>query len=164
MSNATGRIYLGEAALSIDAVSSLVRHPGAGALDVFVGVVRDHADGRVVSSLEYSAYEPMAIKELLQIVEDVEERYAGARCAIHHRIGHLVVGEIAIVCAVSTPHRAESFDACRRLIEEVKHRVPIWKRERGPDGEIWVGWVDARCGLVGHDHARDPGGGPGHDH
>jgi molybdopterin synthase catalytic subunit len=155
------RIRIGEAPLSVEAVTALVAHAGAGAIDVFVGVVRDHAEGRPVSSLEYSAYESMALKELGRIALEVEAQFPGARCAVHHRLGLLAVGELAIVCAASTPHRAESFGACRMLIEEVKHRVPIWKRERGPDGEVWVGWVDARCGLVGHGvHAE----GSGHDH
>ncbi|MBX7195818.1 MAG: molybdenum cofactor biosynthesis protein MoaE, partial [Sandaracinaceae bacterium] len=150
--------------LSIEQVSALVAHPGAGAIDLFVGVVRDHAEGRAVSSLEYSAYESMAQKEIARIIDEVEQKVPGARCAVHHRIGLLAVGELAIVCAASTPHRAESFAACRALIEEVKHRVPIWKRERGPDGEAWVGWVDARCGLVGHGHGDDHEGGRAHEH
>ena len=133
-------------------------------MDLFVGVVRDHAEGRAVSSLEYSAYESMAQKEIAKIVVEVEEKIPGARCAVHHRLGLLAVGELAIVCAASTPHRAESFAACRLLIEEVKHRVPIWKRERGPDGEAWVGWVDARCGLVGHGDGEAVGHRHGHGH
>jgi molybdopterin synthase catalytic subunit len=62
-----------------------------------------------------------------------------------HRVGTLVVGDIAVVCAASAPHRGEAFEACRALIEGIKSRVPIWKREWGPDGAAWVGWVDARC-------------------
>lgn len=156
------RIRLCEEPLSVEAVRSLVAHAGAGAIDLFVGVVRDHADGRAVSSLEYSAYDSMALKELGRIVAEVEAKVPGARCAVHHRLGLLAVGELAIVCAASTPHRSESFAACRMLIEEVKHRVPIWKRERGPDGEVWVGWVDARCGLVGHGHGEHGHGAHGH--
>lgn len=148
----TERAKLLREPLSVELVSALVAHGGAGALDLFVGIVRDHAEGRAVSSLEYSAYESMAQKEIARIVLEVEEKVPQARCAVHHRLGLLAVGELAIVCAASTPHRGESFVACRLLIEEVKHRVPIWKRERGPDGEAWVGWRDARCGLVGHDH------------
>ena len=165
---ATDRAKLLHTPLSIEAVTSLVAHAGAGALDLFVGVVRDHAEGRAVSSLEYSAYESMAHKEIARIIAEVEARVPGARCAVHHRLGVLAVGELAIVCAASTPHRAESFVACRALIEEVKHSVPIWKLERGPDGEAWVGWVDARCGLVGHGqadaHAHDHARGHAHGH
>jgi molybdopterin synthase catalytic subunit len=157
------RARLHHAPLSIEAVTALVARPGAGAIDLFVGVVRDHAEGRAVSSLEYSAYESMAQKELARIVAEVEAKVEGARCAVHHRLGLLAVGELAIVCAASTPHRAESFAACRLLIEEIKHRVPIWKRERGPDGEAWVGWVDARCGIVGHGHEGHGHEGHGHE-
>lgn len=138
--------------ISIEAVSGLVSRASAGAIDVFVGVVRDHAEGRAVSSLEYSAYESMAQKEIARIVREVEASVPGARCAVHHRLGLLQVGELAVVCAASTPHRGESFAATRALIEAIKHDVPIWKRERGPDGEAWVGWVDARCARVGHAH------------
>jgi len=158
---ATERARLQHTPLSIEACTSLVAHPGAGAIDVFVGVVRDHAEGRAVTSLEYSAYESMAQKEIAKIIAEVEARVPGSRCAVHHRLGVLAVGELAIVCAASTPHRAESFVACRALIEAVKHSVPIWKLERGPDGEAWVGWVDARCGLVGHGHASAAGPGDG---
>lgn len=133
-------------------VIAAVSHAEAGAVDVFLGVVRNHAEGRAVSTLEYTAYESMAEKELSRIQAKVEARFPGARCAIHHRLGLLRVGELAVVCAASTPHRSEAFEACRMLIEEVKHSVPIWKRETGPDGTVWVGWVDARCGLVGHAH------------
>lgn len=145
-----GRAWLTHEPLSVGVVMDAVASPSAGAVDLFVGVVRDHAEGRAVSSLEYTAYESMAQKELARIVAEVEARIAGARCAVHHRLGLLSVGELAIVCAASTPHRAEAFTACRLLIEEVKHHVPIWKRERGPSGEVWVGWVDARCGVHGH--------------
>lgn len=160
------KVRIGHEPLRVESVTAIVMHPGAGAVDVFVGVVRDHADGRAVLRLEYSAYESMALKELARIVEEVEREWPGARCAVHHRLGMLGVGELAIVCAASTPHRAESFATCRRLIEEVKHRVPVWKREHGPDGEIWVGWVDARCGLTGHGHAATHlhDDGHGHDH
>lgn len=140
------RALLSHEPLSIERAIALVAHPGAGAIDVFLGIVRDHADGRPVRSLEYTAYESMARKELARIVQSVEAHIPGARCAVHHRLGELFVGELAVVCAASTPHRAEAFAACRALIEKVKHDVPIWKLERGPEGQAWVGWVDARCG------------------
>lgn len=148
------RTRLTHEALRTEEVIASVTHPEAGAVDVFLGVVRNHAEGRAVSTLEYTAYESMAGKELQRIAEKVEAQIPGARCAIHHRLGLLQVGDLAVICAASTPHRKESFEACRLLIEEVKHSVPIWKRETGPDGVAWVGWVDARCGLVGHAHER----------
>lgn len=111
----------------------------------FVGRVRDHSHGRPVTHLEYEAYSSMAMKEMARIVEEIEGQRPGTRLAIVHRVGDLAVGETAVACAASAPHRAEAFEACRLLIDQVKARVPIWKREHGPDGPHWVGWQDARC-------------------
>ncbi|HLK93186.1 MAG TPA: molybdenum cofactor biosynthesis protein MoaE [Polyangia bacterium] len=133
------RVWLSAAPLPIDGVLDSVRHEGAGAVDLFLGLVRDHNEGRLVSLLEYEAYDAMALAEMERIVGEVEAALAGVRCAIAHRIGALAVGELAVVCAASAPHRAEAFTACRLLIEEVKRRVPIWKHEHGPDGVSWVG-------------------------
>jgi molybdopterin synthase catalytic subunit len=139
------RVLLGDGPLSVDALLAEVRHPGAGAVALFLGTVRDTNDGRAVTRLEYEAYGAMALAEMERIVREIEQSIPGARCALAHRIGALEVGETAVVCAVSAPHRPEAFAACRRLIDEVKARVPIWKREHGPDGPYWVGWEDARC-------------------
>lgn len=86
-----------------------------------------------------------------RIAAEVEAELPGTRVAVHHRIGVLEVGDAAVVCAASAPHRGEAFKACRLLIDRIKHRVPIWKREHGPEGAYWVGWEDARCGD-GHAH------------
>jgi molybdopterin synthase catalytic subunit len=137
--------------LGMDEVIEAVGHPGAGAIDVFVGVVRDTSDGRSVTRLDYEAYATMAESEMLRIGEEIEREITGTRLAALHRVGSLAVGDAAVVCAASAPHRAEAFLACRTLIDRIKARVPIWKREHGPDGSAWVGWVDARCGE-GHDH------------
>ena len=139
-------------ALSVDEVLERVRRADAGGIDVFVGVVRDHNEGKPVTLLEYEAYLPMARAEMERIAREVEARVPGATVAAAHRLGAMKVGDLAVVCAASAPHRAEAFEACRALIEEIKHRVPIWKREHGPDGAHWVGWVDARCG---HGHAHE---------
>jgi molybdopterin synthase catalytic subunit len=139
-----------EEPLSTDEALAHVRRPGAGGLALFVGVVRGESEGRVVTRLEYSAYASMAKKEMLAIAKEIEADIDGVRVAVIHRIGSLEVGEAAVVCAASAPHRAEAFRACRALIDRVKARVPIWKREIGPDGAAWVGWEDARCG---HDHS-----------
>lgn len=130
-------------ALSIDAVVARVSHAGAGAVDVFVGCVRDENEGHRIVLLEYEAYHPMALAEMTRIGHELET--GGVRLAASHRVGALTVGELAIVCAASAPHRAEAFAACRALVDAIKHRVPIWKREHGPDGAYWVGWRDARC-------------------
>jgi len=121
------------------AVEAAVAYPGAGALCVFHGVVRDHSRGRRVTHLEYEAYPPMAEKVLTQIGEEIAGRWPGARVAIVHRTGRLEVGETSVVIAVSSPHRAEAFEACRYAIEALKTRVPIWKKEFAEDGEYWVG-------------------------
>lgn len=133
-------------ALRIEDVIARVARPSAGGIDVFVGCVRDDNEGRAVVLLEYEAYRPMALAEMQRIGEEIERAHEGVRVAASHRVGALRVGDLAVVCAASAPHRAEAFAACRALIDEIKHRVPIWKREHGPDGAYWVDWQDARCG------------------
>lgn len=145
------RVRIERGPLDTGAIMNLVRHPAAGALNVFEGVVRDHNAGLPVVRLEYDAYESMAIAEMERIAAEVETELPGTRVAVHHRIGMLEVGDAAVVCAASAPHRGEAFKACRLLIDRIKHRVPIWKREHGPEGAYWVGWEDARCGD-GHAH------------
>jgi molybdopterin synthase catalytic subunit len=139
---------LGETRLDASPLVAAVAHPGAGAIDVFYGVVREHSEGRQVTRLEYSAYESMALAEMRRIARGIEQGL-GVRVAVAHRLGSLDVGEVAVICAASAAHRGEAFAACRRLIDEIKHDVPIWKREFGPDGTAWVGWVDARCHAHG---------------
>jgi molybdopterin synthase catalytic subunit len=149
-----------ENALSLDEVVAAVARPEAGALVTFVGTVRNENGGLPVTRLEYQAYASMAAKEMARIGAELSERIPGARLAVLHRVGSLAVGDAAVICAASTPHRAEAFEACRLLIDLIKARVPIWKREHGPGGPYWVGWEDARC-EPGSDHA---GHGHGHHH
>lgn len=138
--------------LSVDEVTLAVAHPGAGAIATFLGVVRETSEGRAVTLLEYEAYGSMAEAELERILAELARRFPGVRVAATHRVGALQVGDLAVVCAASAPHRGEAFDACRALIDEIKGRLPIWKREHGPDGPYWVGWEDARCaGAHAHD-------------
>lgn len=153
------RADIRESSLSVDEALASVRRPGAGGLSVFVGVVRDESVGRVVTRLEYSAYASMAKREMDRIAEEIESEIPGVRTCALHRTGSLEVGDAAVVCAASAPHRGEAFRACRELIDRIKSRVPIWKREIGPDGSAWVGWEDARCGP---DHDED--GEHKHDH
>jgi len=147
--------------ITVDEAVVHVSEASAGAIAVFIGVVRDHNQGRPVVKLEYQAYPSMARAELGRIAAEVEAGTPGVRVAVLHRTGSLTVGETAVVCAASAPHRAEAFAATRRLIEEIKTRVPIWKREHGPGGAVWVGWVDARCGDTvehRHEHPHPRGG------
>jgi molybdopterin synthase catalytic subunit len=105
----------------------------------FQGVVRDHDHGRTVTRLEYEEH-PSAEALLRSVAETVASEYPGVRIAIEHRTGSLAVGELALACAVSSAHRADSFAACSRLVDEVKQRVPIWKRQHFADGSTeWVG-------------------------
>jgi molybdopterin synthase catalytic subunit len=159
MTTPAPRIDIREAPLSVDEALACVRRAGAGGLAVFVGAVRDESAGRVVTRLEYSAYASMAKREMERIAEEIEAEIPGVRVAAMHRTGSLEVGDAAVVCAASAPHRGEAFRACRELIDRIKSRVPIWKREIGPDGAAWVGWEDARCGPE-HGHSHDHG----HDH
>ncbi len=158
MTAATFKAVIRDTPLSVDEALASVRRPGAGGLAVFVGVVRDESAGREVTRLEYSAYASMATREMERIAEEIEAEIPDVRVAAMHRIGSLDVGDAAVVCVASAPHRAEAFRACRELIDRIKARVPIWKREIGPDGAAWVGWEDARCGP-GDEHGH-----AGHSH
>lgn len=121
---------------------SAVSDDANGAVSVFIGTVRSGSSsserqGRVLR-LEYEAYTPMAEGELRMIAAEAIERFGVSRIVAHHRVGILPVGEIAVVVAVGAPHRAGAFDACRYMIEELKKRVPIWKKEVFEDGAVWV--------------------------
>gem|GEM_PF-185697 len=128
--------------------------PAAGGFASFEGWVRDHNDGRAVRSLEYEAYAELAVKEGERIVAEAIARFGVRRARCVHRVGALALGEIAVWVGVSAPHRAEAFAACRYIIDEVKHRVPIWKKEHYASGDS--GWVNCeRCaadGLHAHEH------------
>ena len=126
--------------LSADAVLACVRSREQGAVVLFFGCVRDHSGGLPVTKLEYEAYVSMAEKELERIASGILAEYPGVRLAAHHRIGALEIGDDAVICAASAPHRDVAFEACRALIDRVKASAPIWKREHGPDGPYWVGW------------------------
>ena len=120
-------------------VRSIAR-PSDGATILFEGVVRNHNEGKSVESIVYEAYLPMAEKEMARVVDGVRAAFPDVAVTVVHRLGHLVVGDTSIAIACASPHRAEAFEACRTVIDRVKQTVPIWKKERGPDGEEWVGW------------------------
>jgi len=125
--------------LDVDRCVEVVRQAGSGGIVTFIGAVRDESDGNRVQRLEYEAYEPMAREKLEQLVCEARSRWPINAVAIQHRLGTLDIGDDAVVIAVSCPHRAEAFDACRYMIDRLKEIVPIWKKEFGEAGEVWVG-------------------------
>jgi molybdopterin synthase catalytic subunit len=125
--------------IDLDEVLDSVKSSEAGAIDVFIGTTRDHSDGRKVLSLEYEAYEPMAIKLMEAVGAEARRRWEIDRFAIVHRVGRVEVGDASVVIAVSAVHRREAFEVCRYVIDTLKRDVPIWKKEIFLDGEVWVG-------------------------
>jgi molybdopterin synthase catalytic subunit len=124
--------------------------PSAGGYTSFEGWVRNHNEGLAVTRLEYEAFEALANKEGERIVTEALERFGVLKAACVHRIGALEIGELAVWVGVSSRHRAEAFAACRYIIDEVKHRVPIWKKEHYVNGDS--GWVNCeRCAEHAHD-------------
>lgn len=115
-----------------------VASPAAGAINVFLGVVRDNNLGRKVQYLEYDAYPSMAEKVMRELAEEAKERFGLEECAVLHRTGRLEIGETSLLIAVSCGHRAESFEAGHWLVNEIKKKVPVWKKEVWEDGEAWI--------------------------
>jgi sulfur-carrier protein adenylyltransferase/sulfurtransferase len=140
----------------IDAVTlrDSLRDPACGGYTSFEGWVRNHNEGHSVSRLEYEAFEPLAVKEAERIMAEAVERFGVEHAACVHRIGDLAIGDMAVWVGVSARHRHEAFLACRYIIDEVKHRVPIWKKEHYENGDS--GWVNCeRCAAHGDEIARD---------
>jgi molybdopterin synthase catalytic subunit len=135
--------FLSDSPLDLGTLVAEVAAVDRGGIASFIGMVRDHHQGRAVLGLEYSAYAPMVEAECARIVEEAERRWP-VRVALRHRVGSLDIGDAAVAIAVAGAHRDEAFAACRHVIEEVKRRVPIWKRERYADGSVeWVGAAGA---------------------
>ena len=132
------RIRLETSTLSPDRAVAAVARRQAGGVVTFIGQVRDHSRGHAIDHLEYEAYAPMAIKVMRSIADTIEAEVSGASVAIHHRVGRLEIGDVAVVIAAAAPHRAEAFTACRAAIEALKQDVPIWKREVAVDGTTWL--------------------------
>jgi molybdopterin synthase catalytic subunit len=131
--------YLTSEPIDLGPLLDSVQSPSRGGVACFLGTVRDHHGGRAVLRLDYSAYVPMAEAEIARIVAEAESRW-DVRVAVHHRLGRLAIGDTAVAIAVASAHRDEAFVACRYVIEELKRRVPIWKREVYADGSVeWVG-------------------------
>jgi molybdopterin synthase catalytic subunit len=131
-----------------DALYAQVLRRWHGAVVTFCGVVRDHSGDRQTEYLVYEAYAEMAEKKMAQIGAEVEKRWGISQIAIVHRVGRLEIGEISVLIAVASPHRGQAFDACRYAIDRIKEIAPIWKKEIGEDGGVWVeGPGTARPGI-----------------
>ncbi len=133
------------------AYADYVLRPEAGAVTVFTGHVREWTQGVRTLYLAYEAYVPMAQKKLTEIGREIEQKWEGTRVAIAHRIGELQIGDIAVVIAVSSPHRSDAYEANEYAIERIKEIVPIWKREIWEDGTQWVGDQKKKPGEISHD-------------
>ena len=123
----------------VEEVSDKVKSRNAGAITVFIGTVRELTKGKKTLSLEYQAYESMAVKKLAQIGDEINGKWPEAIVAITHRIGRLEISDIAVVIAVSSPHRKVAYEANEYAIERIKQIVPIWKKEFWEDGTMWIG-------------------------
>lgn len=125
--------------ISIEEVTNKVVRPEAGAVVNFIGTVREFTKGKRTLSLQYEAYPAMAVKQLEKIGDEIKERWPEAVTAITHRTGKLAISDIAVIIAVSTPHRKDAYLANEYAIERIKQIVPIWKKEHWEDGEEWIG-------------------------
>jgi molybdopterin synthase catalytic subunit len=154
------RFRFTDAAIDTGAARRELLDPGAGGYVAFEGWVRNHNEGREVTRLDYEAFEALAVKEGERIVAEALERFPVKHALCIHRLGSLELTDLAVWVGVSAAHRGEAFDACRFIIDEVKHRVPIWKKEHYRGGDS--GWVNCeRCAAPSH-HTRDHG--PVHAH
>ena len=135
---APGRFRICPEPLDAGAVTAAVAAPQCGAVTTFLGLVRDRNAGRRVIRLDYEAFEPLAIKAFEQIDREARERWPLARLAIHHRVGRLAIGDVSVVIAAASPHRAEVFAVSRYAIERIKQIAPIWKHEHFEGGEVWI--------------------------
>ncbi len=125
-------VAITERAIDLASVLRDIRTPGTGGIDIFIGTVRDNNDGKPVESIEYTAYIPMAEEMMRRIESEIRSRWPVEGVAIVHRIGLLRVGEVSVLTAAASPHRAASFEACRYAIERVKADLPVWKKEIAP--------------------------------
>jgi MoaE-MoaD fusion protein len=133
------RFAVVETPLVPDAIAALVAAPEAGAVVTFVGAVRNRARGRTVKWLDYEAYAAGCVPIFARLAAEMCEQWPIVDVAIHHRVGHLLVGDASVVIAVSAAHRQDAFAACAYAIDKLKERAPIWKKETYEDGEIWIG-------------------------
>lgn len=131
-------IKLTDSELSLSECYEFVQDNSCGGLAIFVGTVRNSTKNKEVIKLEFSAYDPMAIKEMKIIAERAIELFGVEKIAIHHAVGMLEIGQVPVIITVSSPHREAAFKACQFAIDALKETVPIWKKEYFEDGEVWV--------------------------
>jgi molybdopterin synthase catalytic subunit len=143
---------LTEQPIRLDPLIDQVRAPDRGGIAIFLGLVRDHHQGKGVLGLDYSAYGEMAESVTNEIVREATGNRPRTSVVVQHRVGALTVGDIAVAVVAAAPHRAEAFDACRYVIEELKKRVPVWKKEMFVDGT--VEWVDPTASPVESEESR----------
>lgn len=127
-----------DSAIDVDALADSLDAPDLGGVCAFIGKVRNHSGGQGVTRLEYHAYPEMAEKKMRQVAAEIEERFGVTRLAMAHRVGTLMVGEVAVGIVAASAHRDAAFKACRYAIDRVKQIVPIWKKEYGENGAVWV--------------------------
>jgi molybdopterin synthase catalytic subunit len=140
--------HLTNARISLDDLLAEVQGPECGGTCVFMGTVRNGAEERGVTEIEYVAYGAMADAEIGRMLTETEQQWPGVRVGLRHRVGRVPVGEASIAIVAAAPHRAEAFEACRHVIEQVKRRLPIWKKEYRIDGT--TAWVDPSGRPVAH--------------
>jgi len=131
-------IEIADKAIDIQACIDAAQSERAGAVDVFIGTVRNHNNAKEVVRLIFETYDTMAVKKMQELADQAREKWEIEKIVMVHRKGTLEIGDVAVVIAVSTPHRAASFEACQWLIDTLKQVVPIWKREVYKDGEEWL--------------------------
>ena len=141
-------IEISNGPLDPESITARVRQHSNGAVVTFLGTTRDSTDGRRVLHLEYEAYRPMTDRKLEEVRDEIRDRWGIEDVAIAHRLGRLKIGDISLVVAVSSPHRADAFAACKYAVDRIKQVVPIWKKEFFEDGEVWVG-SESEHHLVG---------------
>ena len=131
-------IYITENEIDTNSLIEYVQVDEAGGIDIFIGTVRNKTADKKVVRLEYEAYDKMALKEMESIAKEAVAKWKVIKYAVVHRKGILQIGDAAVVIAVATPHRQAAFEACKYIIDTIKERVPIWKKEIYEDGEVWV--------------------------
>ena len=145
------KFAISDTAIDVVAARQSVADKSCGALVVFEGWIRNHNEGQAVERLEYEIYRPLAEKEGTKIIAEARDRFGISNAMGIHREGRLELSDIAVIVCVSSPHRGEAFDACRYIIDEVKSRLPIWKKEHYVGGISE--WVNCRhCAAAGHSH------------